>query len=82
VTRPRRCPTPRVSAADAPLTPEEQAAYDRQGEIIAWELRWEEDLRAAGIPVPAAMDGVRWGDGSDSVGTAPAPIQARTGDAT
>ncbi|GAA1442031.1 hypothetical protein [Nocardiopsis tropica] len=50
-----------MSRADAPLTPKEQVAYDRQGELIAMELRWEDSLRAAGHEVPDAMDGVRWG---------------------
>jgi len=50
-----------VAKTDAPLTPKEQADYDRQGELIAMELRWEADLRAAGQKVPGAMDGVRWG---------------------
>ena len=40
-----------------------QAAYDRQGELIATELRWEQALRAAGCEAPAPTDGVRWGDG-------------------
>jgi len=50
-----------VSRADAPLTAAEQAAYDRQGELIAMELRWEADARAAEVPVPGPMDGVHWG---------------------
>ncbi|MEU0240954.1 hypothetical protein ABZ234_25025 [Nocardiopsis sp. NPDC006198] len=62
---PRRDPV-RICADDAPLTPEEQAAYDRQGELIAMELSWENALRASGHPVPAAMDGVRWGNGDSS----------------
>ena len=65
MSRSRRLPT-RVCAADAPLTAEEQAAYDRQGELIAMELRWEDALRAAGHEVPAIMDGVRWGNGDSS----------------
>ncbi|MFJ9556311.1 hypothetical protein ACIRPH_21055 [Nocardiopsis sp. NPDC101807] len=62
---PRRGPA-RLCADDAPLTPEEQAAYDRQGELIAMELRWENALRASGHRVPATMDGVRWGNGDSS----------------
>lgn len=47
---------------DAPLTPAEQADVERQGELIAWELRWEDALRAAGHTVPSFMDSVCWGD--------------------
>ena len=63
MTRRRRRASTRVSDVAAPLTEEEQAAYVRQGELIAMELRWEQALRAAGREVPAPMDGVRWGDG-------------------
>ena len=65
MSRPRRVRA-RPSAADAPLTPEEQAAYDRQGELIAMELRWENALLHTGHKIPATMDGVSWGNGDGS----------------